>query len=340
MLPRNPSVPEKNYIDPAFFGVHSQRMMPLFSTVGKGPQGDKGDKGDQGPQGIRGPQGIKGEMGVRGPQGVQGPQGIQGPQGNRGPQGVQGPQGAKGDPLTYDDLTQEQIAELSYQMSDDIVNKMINDQVINRSIDSVYITQDDHTNEIPIPSDYNFQLDLIWVCVNGLMLVEGYNADYIINKSHLGSTIILAQPITHAGTQVHIRILKPTATGVPGPIRPSGNIVDSNFLQGSVASGDFRSHAKIEIMPDCIFVVTAWAEFPNSGGSYRALAIAPDDAQTSDIVDNQVVVPPTSDGTQLMAVAIISTMDEPRPKEISAWVAHDKGSSMEVTSRVKGVQIA
>lgn len=56
--------------------------------VPKGDRGEKGDVGDTGPQGQQGPQG---------------PQGIQ---------GIQGQQGVKGDPFTYNDFTESQIAEL------------------------------------------------------------------------------------------------------------------------------------------------------------------------------------------------------------------------------------
>ena len=59
-----------------------------------GAKGDRGEKGEQGPQGIQGPRGVKGDTG---PQGAQGPQGVK---------------GEKGDPFTYDDFTESQIAEL------------------------------------------------------------------------------------------------------------------------------------------------------------------------------------------------------------------------------------
>lgn len=48
----------------------------------------------------------------RGNTGAKGDRGEQGIQCERGPQGVQGPQGEKGDPFTYDDFTEDQIAEL------------------------------------------------------------------------------------------------------------------------------------------------------------------------------------------------------------------------------------
>lgn len=84
----------------------------------RGPQGEKGDTGLQGPQGlqgIQGPQGEKGDTGPQGKQGIQGPRGEQGVKGDTGPQGPQGQQGVKGDkgdPFTYSDFTEDQIAEL------------------------------------------------------------------------------------------------------------------------------------------------------------------------------------------------------------------------------------
>lgn len=58
------------------------------------------------------PRGDTGAKGDRGEKGEQGPQGPQGEKGDTGPQGARGPQGVKGDPFTYDDFTESQIAEL------------------------------------------------------------------------------------------------------------------------------------------------------------------------------------------------------------------------------------
>lgn len=81
--------------------------LPNPDTVNiQGPQGIQGPKGEKGDQGIRGPQGEKGDQGNQGPQGEKGDQGVQGKQGNIGPQGP------KGDPFTYDDFTDEQLASL------------------------------------------------------------------------------------------------------------------------------------------------------------------------------------------------------------------------------------
>lgn len=76
------------------------------------------EKGETGAKGDRGEKGEKGDVGQTGPQGVQGPRGDvgpQGPQGKRGLQGIQGQQGdpgPKGDPFTYSDFTEDQVAEL------------------------------------------------------------------------------------------------------------------------------------------------------------------------------------------------------------------------------------
>lgn len=60
----------------------------------------------------KGERGAKGDRGEKGDVGDTGPQGQQGPQGPQGIQGIQGQQGVKGDPFTYNDFTESQIAEL------------------------------------------------------------------------------------------------------------------------------------------------------------------------------------------------------------------------------------
>lgn len=115
----------------------------------QGPQGEQGLQGPQGEPGpagqdgtvsfdeltnaqremIRGPQGPQGPQGIQGPTGqdgtvsfdeltdaqiemIRGPQGPEGPQGEVGPEGPQGPRGFQGKPLTYEDLTSAQKADL------------------------------------------------------------------------------------------------------------------------------------------------------------------------------------------------------------------------------------
>ena len=92
---------------------------PVGETGPAGPQGEKGEKGDKGDQGIQGiqgpagPQGIQGPKGDKGDTGEMGPAGVQGPQGEKGDKGDQGLQGPKGDNLSFDDLTEEQIAAIT-----------------------------------------------------------------------------------------------------------------------------------------------------------------------------------------------------------------------------------
>ena len=98
-----------------------------FTNVGriKGPKGDQGEAGKDGVDGkdftydmftyeqleaLRGPRGEKGEQGAQGPQGKQGFAGLDGA---TGPQGERGPKGDKGDPFTFEDLTEDQRANLT-----------------------------------------------------------------------------------------------------------------------------------------------------------------------------------------------------------------------------------
>lgn len=69
-----------------------------FFDYNKGEKGEKGDKGEQGIQGIQGIQGVRGERGEKGEQGVQ---------------GEKGDKGDTGAPLTFDDLTEEDIDEIA-----------------------------------------------------------------------------------------------------------------------------------------------------------------------------------------------------------------------------------
>ncbi len=85
----------------------------------RGPEGAAGATGPEGKQGATGPAGPAGPAGPTGPQGLQGEPGEQGPAGPQGPQGLQGIQGPKGDPFTYEDFTEEQLAALKGPKGDD-----------------------------------------------------------------------------------------------------------------------------------------------------------------------------------------------------------------------------
>ncbi|WP_195444689.1 pyocin knob domain-containing protein [Peptoniphilus harei] len=110
-----------------------------------GPQGFKGDQGDRGPEGPKGDRGDVGPIGKTGPQGEQGPRGIQGSTGPQGPVGQTGPKGAKGDkgdPLTFDELTDEQ--------KKDIANKVVIDDIA-----AAYVKKDDLIQSLSDKADKN-----------------------------------------------------------------------------------------------------------------------------------------------------------------------------------------
>ena len=133
----------------------------------------KGEKGDQGIQGIQGKQGIQGERGATGKTGARGEKGDsitvssttkdsqgntivnfsdgsiitiakgdkgeRGATGEKGATGETGPKGDKGDPLTFDDLTPEQINQIkaqdvdlsNYATKDDLASVDVSNQLKN-----------------------------------------------------------------------------------------------------------------------------------------------------------------------------------------------------------------
>ena len=85
----------------------------------QGPRGEQGLQGEPGPKGEKGDRGDRGLQGTRGPQGEKGEPGSKGEKGDKGDRGDRGLQGMKGDPLTWDDLTEEQKASLKGDKGDD-----------------------------------------------------------------------------------------------------------------------------------------------------------------------------------------------------------------------------
>ena len=160
-----PSVPSQQYFDESAYGSLVQRSIPVFSTVGKGPQGEQGLQGPQGPQGKTGNTGAQ------------------------GPKGDQGPQGVPGKDLTYNDLTAEQKEEIYRHVA----------FMENSSSDAVFTTSLPSTTTIPIPIQGWDEHSILFVYVEGLFIAEGI--DYTVS----GSNIVLTTPITHAGTKVQFR---------------------------------------------------------------------------------------------------------------------------------------
>ena len=90
-------------------------VLPKGDRGLQGIQGERGLQGEPGPRGEKGEKGDKGDRGLQGLQGKHGIQGIQGEKGEKGDKGDKGDrglQGIQGDPLTWDDLTDEQKASL------------------------------------------------------------------------------------------------------------------------------------------------------------------------------------------------------------------------------------
>jgi exopolysaccharide biosynthesis protein len=105
-----------------------------------------------------------------------------------------GPKGDKGDPLVFDDLTDEQMQKVLQDAN----------YVGNKAEEATYITGSGTTSVIEIPiADFD-QFDMLFVDIEGLDLHEG--ADYDI----VGNNIILNTPITHSGTKVHFKALSYT----------------------------------------------------------------------------------------------------------------------------------
>ena len=85
---------------------------------------------------------IKGPQGDTGPQGATGPRGPQGIKGDRGPIGPQGFKGDKGDPLKYQDLTEEQKKEIAnHVIIEEIAKAYVKEDRVTDNIDDTDLTK-------------------------------------------------------------------------------------------------------------------------------------------------------------------------------------------------------
>ena len=103
-----------------------------------------------------------------------------------------GPKGEKGDPTFFKDLTESEKAEIYKSVS----------LVGNEIVDAVFTTNNASTATIPIPIPDYTEYDLLWVFVEGLMLLE--NIDYTL----FNGSIVLTSPISHTDTKVLFRALR------------------------------------------------------------------------------------------------------------------------------------
>lgn len=105
--------------------------------------------------------------------------------------------GEKGDPGEngyFEDLTEEQIAELKENL-----------RAFYQKHEGIYTTEAGNTATIGIPISGYRDTDMLFVDVNGLDLADG--VDYTLNDGY----ITLANPITHAGAIVHFVAMRVVA---------------------------------------------------------------------------------------------------------------------------------
>lgn len=148
-----------------------------------------------------------------------------------GPRGKDGEKGEKGDPFTFDDFTSEQLADLRDGVS----------TVYYRKIEAAYTTSGTLTSSIEIPISYTDH-DMLFVDIEGLDISEG--ADYTIS----GNTIVLTEPITHAGTRVNFTVLSAVAADAEDLEEFWNSIADATVdSRGLMSAAD---KAKLDGIPE------------------------------------------------------------------------------------------
>lgn len=184
----------------------------------------KGGKGDVGPKGEKGEKGEKGDVG---------PKGEKGEKGDVGPKGEQGKKGEKGDTFTFNDLTEEQLAELRRDIS-----------VYYRKIEATYTTTSSSTTKVTIPISGWNNHDMLFVDVNGLDLVDG--VDYTISNR----SIVLTNAITGIGQSINFKAFRAIAItsedydalkgekGEPGISGDYAGLINKPSINGNTLNGN------------------------------------------------------------------------------------------------------
>jgi len=126
----------------------------------------------------------------------------------------EGPKGPKGDKAYFSDLTEAEKAEIYQSMS----------FVGNEIVDAFFTTTNPSTSTITIPIPSYDEYDLLWIFVEGLFLLE--NLDYTINNG----SIVLASPITHAGTKVLFRALRFSTPDGNKQLNVNQNTTENNTI--------------------------------------------------------------------------------------------------------------
>lgn len=144
-----------------------------------------------------------------------------------GPRGEKGEDGA---PFTYDDFTEEQLADLRSDL-----------KAFVKKSEASYTIVTGGTQTITIPIDGFRSTDMLFVDVEGLSLVEG--TDYTIS----GTNIVFTNPIMHEGTRVHFVALRTVAVtaedydtlkGDPGVSGDYDGLTNKPSINGVILSGD------------------------------------------------------------------------------------------------------
>lgn len=131
-------------------------------------------------------------------------------------------QGPKGDPLTFDDLTPEQIE----QIRDDVRSCFY------RKDEYTYTTTGASESVIPVPFSWYTTADMLWITVNGLDMEK--NVDYTVSNGNVS----LTTPITHVGTKVHFSALRAIAITPEDYSNLKGDQGDPAYIVGMTATVD------------------------------------------------------------------------------------------------------
>ena len=157
-----------------------------------------------------------------------------GPRGPKGDKGDKGDKGEGGETFTFDDLTEEQLADLRREIS----------SVYYKKIEGTYTTTSSSTTRVKIPISGWNDHDILFVDVNGLDLVNG--VDYTINNG----SIVLTNAITSKGESINFKAFRAIAItsedydalkgekGDPGISGDYAGLINKPSINGNALSGN------------------------------------------------------------------------------------------------------
>jgi hypothetical protein len=178
--------------------------------------------------------------------------------------GEQGEQGASG---RFEDLTEEQMAELKQDL-----------RAFYKKAEGIYVTTSQGARTIPVPIDGFRSTDILLVDVDGLDLVQG--TDYTID----GTSIVLSSPITTDGHVVHFVALRASAVEAEDYALLKGDKGDTgDFSQLTQAEQDeIAEYVGDKALAASLQSLTG--SVTTSGSSTRTIAIPINDYADTDIL--------------------------------------------------------